>query len=90
MTQRESKRQQAARDIKIIDGTPEGRRLVDYLLEFCHVLSPSMPRTCDPNITLFNEGQRSVGIEIASLLANEPARFAIERMKETGEAIYDR
>lgn len=82
---RESKRQQAARDFKIIDGMAEGRRVINYLLEYCHVLSPSMPRNCDPNMTLFNEGQRSVGIEIASLLANEPARFAIDRMKEATE-----
>jgi hypothetical protein len=84
---RETKRQQAARDFKIVDGTAEGRRVINYLLEYCHVLSPSMPATCDPNVTLFNEGQRSVGIEIASLLANEPARFAIDRLKETAEDI---
>jgi hypothetical protein len=81
----ESKRQQVARDIKIIDGMPEGRRVIDYLLEYCHLLTSSMPKNCDPNMTLFNEGQRSVALEIASLLANDPARFAIRRLSEIAE-----
>lgn len=75
------KREQIARDIHIVDGTPEGQRVINYLLDFCHVLVGSMPDDCDPHKTLFNEGQRSVGNEIASLLSNEPHRFRREAMQ---------
>lgn len=75
------KREQIARDIRIVDGTPEGQRVINYLLDFCHVLAGSMPADCDPHKTLFNEGQRSVGNEIASLLSNEPHRFRREAMQ---------
>lgn len=76
-----SDREQIARDIRIVDGTAEGRRVINYLLDYCHVLAGSMPPTCDPNQTLFNEGQRSVGNEIASLLSNEPHRFRRDAMQ---------
>lgn len=80
-------KEQISRDIRIVDGTPEGRRVLDYLLKYCHVLEGSMPQDCNPNLTLFNEGQRSVGNEIAALLFNEPHRFRSigERLKSESE-----
>lgn len=82
-------REQIARDFRFVDGSPEGKRVINYLLDFCHVLSSSMPPTCDPNMTLFNEGQRSVGNEIASLLSNEPHRFRREAMQRLQTMDYD-
>lgn len=74
-------REQIARDIRIVNGTEEGERLIGYLLDFCHVFKSSMTAACDPNQTLFNEGQRSVGNEIVALLINEPARFKVDTLR---------
>lgn len=74
-------REQIARDIRIINGSPEGERVIGYLLEFCHVFTNSMAIDCNPNRTLFNEGQRSVGNEIVALLVNKPDRFKVETLR---------
>lgn len=74
-------REQIARDIRIVNGSAEGSRVIGYLLSFCHVFENSMPRDCNPNMTLFNEGQRSVGNEIVALLVNEPERFKAETLR---------
>lgn len=84
-------REQAARDIRIVSGSPEGERLIGYLLEFCHVFRDSMGVDCNPNRTLFNEGQRSVGNELVALMVNEPERFKVESIRRiarqaTGES----
>jgi hypothetical protein len=74
-------REQIARDIRIVNGTAEGERVIGYLLDFCHVFMTSMPKDCNPNKTLFNEGQRSVGNEIVALLVNGPERFKVETLR---------
>lgn len=74
-------REQIARDARIVNGSPEGERLIGYLLEFCHVFVNSMDPECNPNRTLFNEGQRSVGNEIVALLVNEPDRFKVKTLR---------
>lgn len=74
-------KEQISRDIRIVNGSPEGERLIGYLLDFCHVFQTSMPQDCNPNMTLFNEGQRSVGNEIVALLVNEPDRFKVETLR---------
>jgi hypothetical protein len=74
-------REDVAKAIRFIEGMPEGQLLIGYLLNFCHVFQTSMPETCDPNMTLFNEGQRSVGNEIVALLVNEPSRFKAETLR---------
>ena len=81
-------REQIAKDIRFVDSTPEGQRVIDYLLSFCHVLETSYLPKHGPEVTFFNEGQRSVGNEIASLLSNEPHRFkreVMERLKALEE-----
>lgn len=75
------KRDQIARDFRIVNGSPEGERVIGYLLEFCHVFTNSMAIDCNPNRTLFNEGQRSVGNEIVALLVNKPDRFKAETLR---------
>lgn len=75
------RREQASRDAKIVAGSPEGERLIGYLLNFCHVLINSMDGECNPNRTLFNEGQRSVGNEIVALIVNEPDRFKAQTLR---------
>lgn len=75
------KRDQIARDIRIVNGSEEGERLIGYLLDFCHVFSSSMAIDCNPNRTLFNEGQRSVGNEIVALLVNAPDRFKADTLR---------
>jgi hypothetical protein len=75
-------KEQIARDARIVSGTPEGERLIGYLLEFCHVFVNSMDADCNPNRTLFNEGQRSVGNEIVALLVNEPDRFRVQNLRD--------
>lgn len=74
-------REQIAADIQFLNGTPEGERVFGYLLRFCHVFRDSMAIDCNPNRTLFNEGQRSVGNEIVALLVNEPDRFKAETLR---------
>lgn len=74
-------REQICRDIRIVNGTPEGERVIGYLLSFCHVFQSSMAIDCNPNRALFNEGQRSVGNEIVALLVNEPHRFKAETLR---------
>lgn len=78
-------KEQIARDARIVSGTPEGERLIGYLLEFCHVFVNSMDADCDPNRTLFNEGQRSVGNEIVALLVNEPDRYRVTTLRDVAE-----
>jgi hypothetical protein len=75
------RREQASRDAKIVVGSPEGERLIGYILSFCHVLVNSMDGECNPNRTLFNEGQRSVGNEIVALIVNEPDRFKAQTLR---------
>ncbi|MCB1477075.1 MAG: hypothetical protein H6883_08070 [Rhodobiaceae bacterium] len=76
------KREEIARAIREVDATAAGAKLLSYLLDFCHIFRNSMPKDCNPNLTLFNEGQRSVGNEIIALLVNEPARFKAETLRE--------
>jgi hypothetical protein len=78
-------KEQIARDIRIVNGTEEGERVIGYLLDFCHVFRTSMPQDCNPNMTLFNEGQRSVGNEIVALLVNEPKRYQVETLRNIAE-----
>lgn len=78
-------RDQIARDIRIINGTPEGERVIGYLLAFCHVFTDSVADKVahfDTNRTFFNEGQRSVGNEIVALLVNEPERFKAQTLRD--------
>lgn len=74
-------RAQAARDARIVAATEEGERLIGYLLDFCHVFKSSMDAECNPNRTLFNEGQRSVGNELVALIVNEPDRFKSKTLR---------
>lgn len=76
------KRDEIARAIRDVNATPAGGKLISYLLDFCHVFRNSMPKDCNPNMMLFNEGQRSVGNEIVALLVNEPARFRAETLRD--------
>ncbi|MDW9762156.1 hypothetical protein GOB02_21705 [Sinorhizobium meliloti] len=75
-------RMQAANDARIVMGTEEGERLIGYLLDFCHVFKASMGADCDPNRTLFNEGQRSVGNEIVALIVNDADRFKPQTLRK--------
>ena len=77
-------RQQISKDVRFVNSTSEGERLIQYLLDFCHVFSTSMPQDCNPNMTLYNEGQRSVGNEIVALLVNPPDRFKAETLRNIG------
>lgn len=75
-------RMQAARDARIVMGTEEGERLIGYLLDYCHVFKVSMGEDCNPNRTLFNEGQRSVGNEIVALIVNDADRFKAQTLRK--------
>lgn len=75
-------REDVAKALHFIEGMPEGQLVIGYLLNFCHVFQNSMTVDCNPNQTLFNEGQRSVGNEIVALLVNEPNRFRRETLKK--------
>lgn len=75
-------RMQAARDARIVMGTEEGERLIGYLLDYCHVFKDSMGEDCNPNLTLFNEGQRSVGNEIVALIINDADRFKAQTLRK--------
>lgn len=77
----EDRRVQASRDLHIISGTEEGERLIGYLLDFCHVFRDSMTPDGNDTILKFNEGQRSVGNEIVSLLINNPDRFKASSLR---------
>lgn len=78
-------REQIARDIRIVNGTEEGERVIGYLLRFCHVHRDSVVDDVQPhfdtNRTFFNEGQRSVGNELVALLVNEPERFKVDVLR---------
>lgn len=73
-------KKQVAIAVRVLNGMPEGELLLGYLFEFCHVYSNSF--SPDSNVTAFNEGQRSVGIELISLLVNEPDRFKAETARK--------
>lgn len=74
-----------ARAFRAMNATPDGRKVIGYLLDYCHVFATSMPPDCNPNMTLFNEGQRSVGNEIVSMLVNEPHRFKAETLRDISQ-----
>ena len=67
---------QLSRDAKFVNGTPEGERLLEYLFTFCHVYQNSFDP--DPYKAAFNEGQRSVALELISLIVNKPSAFKAE------------
>ncbi len=77
-------KEQIARDMKIVEGTDEGRRVIGYLLSFTHIHRDSYHPKYGTEALLFNEGQRSVGNEIVSLLYNEPQSFrAVKKAADT-------
>lgn len=76
------KRDEIARAFRDVNGTPAGEKILGYLLDYCHVFQTSMPKNCDPHMTLFNEGQRSVGNEIVALLVNPPERFKADTLRK--------
>lgn len=82
-------REQACRDMHAVMGTQEGERLLGYLLSFCHVFEASMDIQCNPNRTLFNEGQRSVGNEIVALLVNKADRFKPNTLRRVASLAED-
>ena len=73
---------QLSRDAKFVNGTLEGERLLEYLFEFCHVYHNSF--SSDPYKTAFNEGQRSVALELVALIANKPSAFKAEMERLRG------
>lgn len=75
-------KEQLARDAKIINGMPEGERVVEHLMGFCHVYHNSFD--VDPYKAAFNEGQRSVGLELISLIVNKPSVFKAEMERLRG------
>lgn len=70
---------QVARDARIVNGTPEGERFIGYLLDFCHVFDPSFNES-DARFR-HNEGQRSVGAQIVSLLVNPEDVFKAQTLR---------
>lgn len=52
--------------------TPHGRRVLYQLIETGHVFTPTLVPG-DPDTTRNNEGQRSLVLEILSVLSAEPA-----------------
>lgn len=75
------RREQASRDAIFVNGSPEGERLLGYLLALCQVFDTSVPPDGNPHMTLFNEGRRSVGNEIVALIVSEPNRFRAEFLR---------
>jgi len=62
----EEKAEQLQRDYKAVFGTEAGKRVLEDLKRWCHVLWPSF--TGDPYETVFNEGKRAVYLHIQSML----------------------
>jgi hypothetical protein len=84
MTERKWDKEQVAIAARVVNGTPEGEMLIGYLLDYCHIYQTSfMPG--DPHGTSYNEGQRSPGIELVSLLVNEPERFKIKNLRKVAD-----
>lgn len=75
-----NEKEQLARDARIISGTPEGERLFGFIFKFGHVYTNSF--NPDPHVAAFNEGQRSVALELISLLYNEPDRFKVDTARK--------
>ena len=75
-------REQVARDIRIVNGTEEGARVIGYLLNFCHVHRDSFIPGAGTDVLLLNEGQRTVGNEIVALLYNGPERFKVDTVRK--------
>lgn len=75
-------KQQVAIAARVLNGMPEGRLFISYILWYTHIFETSMPMDCNPNMTLFNEGQRSVGNEVVSLVVNEPDRFKVDTIRK--------
>lgn len=80
-------KEQIARDVRFVNGTPEGERVIGYLLDFCHVYHTTMHPDGDSHKTAFNEGQRSVGLELIALLVREPDQFKAETARRLAAQI---
>lgn len=76
MKQHDWDKAQLARDARIVNGSPEGERLIGYLFDFCH-FHRNTHVAGSADVTAFNEGQRSVALEVFSLLYNEPDRYKV-------------
>ena len=60
-------------DIRSIAGTPAGRRFLWWLLS---ITGPHLPSYTGNSDTYFNEGRRSVGLEVEHrLVAADPATY---------------
>lgn len=69
-------RQQAMDDLNAVLGTPAGERVIWSILDACGVFRTSMTGNSQ---TFFNEGRRSVGLEIFAAI-NEADAAAFGRM----------
>lgn len=81
-------RQQEVEDIRWLMNSESGRRIVWHLLEACGLRRLSYTGTHE---TFFREGQRSVGLQLLTLISTHcPERLAelwSLRLKENGDLI---
>lgn len=74
---------QLSQDAKDVFSTPQGRRLLAYLMAECHVYTPI--HSHDPYEAAFRNGMRNAALLIASLQGYRPSDFVENAMATTRE-----
>ncbi len=82
----EEKEALETRDLLTVLGTPEGRRVLWGILERCGVYKTSFTGNSE---TFFNEGKRSIGLELISKIgtASDDALFTMMKEAKDREII---
>lgn len=74
---------QAELDLATFTASPEGRRTIWQLLNYCGVFQVSLADT--PELTAFNEGKRSVGLRLLSDMTRIDPNYLTTMIKEQGQ-----
>ena len=57
------------RDFKQLFETPQGQRVLNQVLEWCHIMQTSMHK--EAMVMAFQEGERNIGLRIMATLNNQ-------------------
>jgi hypothetical protein len=83
-----ARRERQESDVRWFLSKPEGRRIIWWVLSICGCFKTSF--TGDPNTTIFQEGRRSVGLEILNLILRaKPSAFNEMQQEFASEAKSD-
>ncbi len=58
---------------RVLNGSPEGKRVLAEILSWGHMLKPSiMGNPVDPYLLAFRDGERNIALRVMATVNNEP------------------